>query len=34
MYTKMHIEVEFNKIISDVNSIKIASYQYLKKESK
>lgn len=34
MYTKMHIEDGFNKMISDVNSIKIASYQYLKKESK
>ncbi len=26
MYTKMHIEDEFNKMIGKLNSIKIASY--------
>lgn len=26
MYIKMHIEDEFNNMISDINSIKIATY--------
>ena len=33
MYIKMHIEDEFNSMISDINSIKIATY-LTKREAK